>query len=82
MAEKIYYRYLVVHASGEMRVTVRQPSLRQYEVAFKIRLRVPDSPWGHVVATPIDVAMPVVAAPEVSIDPLAVGAMRRSKKSA
>lgn len=77
---RIFYRYLVVHPSGEMRVTVRTPQLRMSEVAFKVRLSVPDSPYGKVMSTPIQVALPEQPTPEVAIDPIMLAPLKRSKR--
>jgi hypothetical protein len=49
--------YLVVRATGDMRVTKQRVALRIDEVAFPLTVTIPDT-WGRVQPTTIDVALP------------------------
>jgi hypothetical protein len=49
--------YLIVKATGDMRVTKRRPGLYMDEVAFPLTVTIPKT-WGRVQPTSIDVALP------------------------
>lgn len=48
-----YRRWLIVRASGEMRVIKTNPQLGFDEVAFPIRVTLPDT-WGKIQAQSLD----------------------------
>lgn len=59
--------YLIVRASGEMRVTKTRPGLRIDEVAFPLTVTIPET-WGRVQPTSIDVALPEPPEARVTVD--------------
>jgi hypothetical protein len=42
------WSYLVINTAGEMRLTKRTPRLKSNETARRIRVSIPDSPWGKM----------------------------------
>ena len=56
--------YLVVRADGSLRI-VKNPNLRQDEVAFPLSVTIPKT-WGRVQPTRIEVALP--EPPEAVVD--------------
>jgi hypothetical protein len=59
--------YLIVRASGDMRVTKTRPPLRIDEVAFPLTVSIPAT-WGRVQPTSIDVALPDPPEARVTVD--------------
>lgn len=49
--------FLIVRATGDMRVTKKRPPLHIDEVAFPLTVTIPNT-WGQVQRTTIDVALP------------------------
>lgn len=50
-------KYLIVRASGDTRVVTRYPwKLRNDEVAYHLRIKIPDG-WGNF-GTPIEIQLP------------------------
>lgn len=59
--------YLIVRATGDMRVTKKRPPLRIDEVAFPLTVSIPAT-WGRVQATSIDVQLPEPPEARVTVD--------------
>jgi hypothetical protein len=59
--------YLVVRATGEMRVTKTRTALRIDEVAFPLTVTIPAT-WGRVQPTSIDVALPEPPEARVTVE--------------
>lgn len=59
--------YLVVRATGEMRVVKKRPALSLDEVAFPLTVSIPRT-WGRVQRTTIDVSLPEPPDARVTID--------------
>jgi hypothetical protein len=64
---RTFYRYLVVSATGDARVAKRRPHLDANEVAYDLKIVVPDS-WARVVGQLV-VDMPDAPIPAVDITP-------------
>lgn len=62
---KTIRRYLIVRASGDLRLTTRRPTLRLDEVAYPLTVNVPDS-WGRLATLSLDVTLP--EAPTVEVE--------------
>lgn len=58
MARQIQ-KFLIVNGRGDMRVVTRRPSLNFDEVAFPLRVKIPES-WGRLYKDEIEIAMPEV----------------------
>lgn len=65
MARSIF-RYLVVSAVGDIKVSKRSPRLKYDEVAYPIRVQIPEL-WGKVLAQNIDLTLPDPKPPVVEV---------------
>jgi hypothetical protein len=57
-----YQRYLVVNHAGEMKLAKRHPDLYHNEVAFLVKVHIPDGPWGQLQRGVAEVEVPQAAA--------------------
>lgn len=61
-------KYLIVTGRGDMRVVTRRPRLNFDEVAFPIRVQIPDS-WGKVYTDiNVDIEFPEVPEPTIAVE--------------
>lgn len=80
---KTYYAFLTVHLSGKMRLTVRSPRLLASEVAYRVKVVVPDSQYGKIVGDVVLPSLPEQPKPILDIgpDPYAIGSVTRQAKN-